>query len=119
MKAEDKPAEPAEKVFQMYKIVVRYYRIPELVFAVTSPRKRKGKTSPVDVLPYTKNDPGFSPSCRGGITLVSVLDGDGKTVAEASANCSLKDNFSYRIGREIAFGRLMKATHNFQTLFPI
>jgi len=45
-------------------------------------------------------------SCRGGSTTAEIIFDDQIFVGEA--NCSLKDNFCKRIGREIAYGRAMK-----------
>ena len=45
-------------------------------------------------------------SCRGGSTTAEVIF-DGQ-VYLGEANCSQKDNFCKRIGREIAYGRAMK-----------
>lgn len=47
------------------------------------------------------------PEPKGGITLVQVEYGDGRTF-RASARCSKRDNFNRAIGRQIALGRALK-----------
>lgn len=45
---------------------------------------------------------------RGGRTTAYIMDEDGKVLEEAHADCSEKDNYSKKIGRVIAAGRLHK-----------
>ena len=51
-------------------------------------------------------------SCRGGVTTAEVIFEDRVFVGEA--NCSQKDNFCKRIGREIAYGRAMKSIRQYR-----
>lgn len=44
---------------------------------------------------------------RGGATRVTILRGD-ETVAEGFARCSKRDNYSRRMGLQIALGRALK-----------
>lgn len=54
-------------------------------------------------------DNSFTPSPYGGQTSVELVDGDtGVTLAVGHAHCSRKDQFNYKTGRKIAFGRAMK-----------
>lgn len=54
----------------------------------------------------------FTPETKGGKTevIIQVFDEHGDPLAKfvGVALCSMKDNFCYRIGREIAFGRALK-----------
>jgi hypothetical protein len=54
----------------------------------------------------------FYPETKGGKTEVTiqVFDEHNDPVIKfvGVANCSLKDNFCYKLGREIAFGRALK-----------
>ena len=51
--------------------------------------------------------PGYEPSIYGGKTVCKAWR-DGVLIAEATAWCSIKDVFSYSVGRAIAAGRLEK-----------
>lgn len=44
---------------------------------------------------------------KGGMTHVGVYKGD-ELVAEATAECSVKDNYDKRLGTTIALGRALK-----------
>lgn len=44
----------------------------------------------------------------GGITEFDVLDEEGNVILTTSSSCSLRDNFSRRLGLEIASGRARK-----------
>ena len=56
---------------------------------------------------YKRNLKPFVPSAKGGSTVCKiVLDDD--TELSSCAECSTKDNFSYKTGRQIAYGRVMK-----------
>ena len=58
-------------------------------------------------LRYTKGETEWMPACRGGKTVAHVVAEDGTEVI-GEALCSLKDNFVYQIGRDIALGRALK-----------
>ena len=49
----------------------------------------------------------WQPHGRGGITYCQLVE-DGEVVAQGVAYCSPKDNFCYRVGRDIARGRAEK-----------
>lgn len=46
---------------------------------------------------------------KGGITEVALVDRQNSFVGMAFAYCSEQDNYSKKIGRDIATGRLLKA----------
>lgn len=56
---------------------------------------------------YRRGVTKWSPALHGGLTICYIYEGD-KVVAMAEAECSTKDAFCYRIGREIAKGRALK-----------
>lgn len=53
-------------------------------------------------------DPGWEILPSRGMTLAEIYDPMGNLVAEATAVCSRKDNYSKRIGKDIAVGRALK-----------
>lgn len=93
------------------KIIVEHYRVPEIVGRLL----RKGGIltgMPVDrqLLRYRRNGDEsrpFTPHPHGGKTVVTYVMEDG-TELRAESVCSLSDNFSYKVGRTIAIGRLDK-----------
>lgn len=50
---------------------------------------------------------GAIPESKGGMTIASVWE-DGVLMAGGFARCSIMDNYSKRIGRDIALGRALK-----------
>ena len=66
---------------------------PERLESFSSAYHRSGKD---------KSD--WQPHGRGGITYCQLVE-DGEVVAQGVAYCSPKDNFCYRVGRDIARGR--------------
>lgn len=50
----------------------------------------------------------FSPYGRGGRTIVTVTDNETGNKATGIATCSMKDQFSYKIGREKALERALE-----------
>lgn len=50
---------------------------------------------------------GVEPSPKGGLTVVQIFRED-TLIAQGEAWCSLKDNYSRRLGRTIATGRAVK-----------
>lgn len=56
---------------------------------------------------YTRGQTKWQPTCMGGLTECHlVLENEIEIVG--IAECSLKDNFVYALGRTIAYGRAMK-----------
>lgn len=59
---------------------------------------------------YNRRKSVWQPSTKGGKTECHlVLEDDSEIVAVAE--CSLQNNFNYKIGRQIAFGRAVKKYH--------
>jgi hypothetical protein len=56
---------------------------------------------------YQRGISKWTPNTNGGTTFCFVFQGD-RAVAHGIAECSIKDAFCYRIGREIAKGRALK-----------
>ena len=50
----------------------------------------------------------WQPLPRGGYTLCMVYDDNRELVATGVAECSPKDSFCYKVGREIAHGRMLQ-----------
>lgn len=58
---------------------------------------------------YKRNFKTFEPSCKGGVTICRlVLDDGEEIIGVAHCNKTDKNNFSYRLGRKIAYGRAHK-----------
>lgn len=55
---------------------------------------------------YTRSEPVFVPHSRGGATLCHIDLPDGRS-ATGRSECSFSDNFSYKLGAQIAKGRAM------------
>lgn len=45
---------------------------------------------------------------KGGLTKVTICDQNGNTVVEGYADCSMKDNYSRKLGLHIALSRALK-----------
>lgn len=76
------------------KVYYKHYRYQELPVLL-------------DLRYYNRRKSEWQPSTKGGKTECHlVLEDDTEIVVDAE--CSLKDNFCYRIGRLISFGRAMK-----------
>lgn len=101
-------------------VYFQHYRIPEMYldkdFLRTVDALHRAKPTPQLLFRYSPHhsefiDGGFFPSdctpaVRGGMTRCILVDEDGSEYV-GTATCSLHDNFCYRIGREIAYGRAM------------
>lgn len=64
---------------------------------------------------------GVTPHPRGGKTVCRIIDDSDKQdklviVAIGVAVCSMSDNFSYKRGRDIAYGRASRAAKNYAVL---
>lgn len=58
---------------------------------------------------YKRNFKTFIPSCKGGMSVCRlVLDTGEEIIGVAHCNKTDKKNFSYRLGRKIAYGRAHK-----------
>lgn len=58
---------------------------------------------------YQRGKSKWEPHTKGGLTVCSIWDGDSSLLGRGFAVCSKRDAFCYRIGREIARGRALKA----------
>jgi hypothetical protein len=58
---------------------------------------------------YQPGNGNGEPSPRGGYTVCDVYDSKGNCVSRGCAECSHKDSFCYKIGRDISRGRALKA----------
>lgn len=87
------------------KVVVEHYRIHDLVGSMLN---STGMPPEKYLLRYCRNEKDensrFSPYPKGGATRVILVLDDG-TEVKGFALCSMADNFSYKIGRNIALGR--------------
>jgi len=61
---------------------------------------------------YQRGNGRFKPDEHGGMTHCAIIGRDGVILAEGRAVCSQRDAFNYRIGRDIARGRALKALEN-------
>jgi hypothetical protein len=57
---------------------------------------------------YHRGRTDWKPTERGGMTTCRIVDNDGRVVGMGAVYCSMADNFCYRLGREIAWGRAEK-----------
>ena len=62
----------------------------------------------IPVFRYHRGESDWTPFERGGLTICEIRDDAGNIIATGEAECSLKDAFCYRIGRQIAEGRARK-----------
>jgi len=80
-----------------YRFEYRHYR---------PPRGLGAYCKEVKCIRYMRGVSTWQPSERGGVTACFVYSEDvEEPVAMGLAFCSIKDNFSYRLGRQIAIGR--------------
>ena len=94
----------------------RHKRLPRDQFSVACKsadipdwwgKKRTISTLTAMCVPYTRAYTDVDVYERGGITYCQLVE-DGEVVAQGVAYCGLKDNFCYRVGRDIARGRAEK-----------
>lgn len=62
------------------------------------------------IAPYSRTLKQFYPESNGGETECHLVLQDNSEII-GIAECSLKDNFNYKIGRAISYGRAMKKYH--------
>ena len=97
----------------MKKIVYQHYRVPRQAIAGDEPRK--GEPSSSQLVGYGRDKKwklealSSPPFERGGKTVCKILDDDGSLILARESTCSFADNFSYRLGRLIAYGRAIAA----------
>ena len=109
------------------KIYFSYRRIPENPYELS----RKGKPKTSFLHPYLRGEDkgvrwGTSehldlgcPYPRGGKVTCNILDEGNRRMAFGTALCSMSDNFCYKTGRDIAYGRAMKALETFKIIKEI
>lgn len=95
------------------KVFVKHWRIDK----ENQPKKMVSKPPDGLLCRYSKsNIVWFCPTTKGGKTEVTiqVFDEHNDPVIKfvGVANCSLKDNFCYKLGREVATGRAKKQLEN-------
>lgn len=89
------------------KVTYRHYRFPKfpsthLYYEVTIVERRHGSA-----FRYYRNVSRWKPTETGGYTQCVLELPDG-TQFEGWSDCSKRDGFCYKLGREIAFGRAFK-----------
>jgi hypothetical protein len=95
-------ADYVEKHAEFYEI--EYERVPK---DMEEYLPKKGET-PIDAtIPWGRSKSGVKLSEKGGLTRVAITWDDG-TMTIGSANCSLKDTFSYAEGRKHAVHRAVR-----------
>ena len=114
-----------------YRVFTKHRRVyvedtQNLEFFMEHMCERKGNK--LDLEEYEKillsfseaEDFGFSrPSPRGGSTEVEVYDEDGNLLGKGSSVCSPCENFSRKLGRQIALGRALKDMEIFTHSSPL
>lgn len=71
----------------------------------------KDDGSPLTLAPYRRGQSKWGkngPHPRGGATVATVYNYDGKEIVAGMAGCSMLDAFSYKIGMAISGGRALK-----------
>lgn len=91
---------------EIEQVYTEYYRLPEQFNKVTS-LTEEAIINLVERYYRTKPNT-FTPSVKGGATRVVVKFSNGREVIGYST-CSVKDNFSYKLGRQIALGRALSS----------
>lgn len=56
--------------------------------------------------------PAIPPQPRGGFTVATLISPDRTVLVQGTAHCSLNDNYSKKMGRNIAIGRALHALAN-------
>ena len=85
------------------KIEFAHYRVPKTKGAL------KGEPPLFSLYRYYRDNDKMTPNEKGGQTVCYIINADNEIIAHGTATCSMSDNFCYRIGREIAYGRACKA----------
>ena len=90
----------------MMKVIYDYFRIPATIgpAGILVPKTR-GK--PVLSSRYYRSKPNFKPSPKGGAVRCRIFKSERAKhpIAVGIAECSMSDNFSYKVGRAIALTR--------------
>ena len=75
------------------------------------------RQDPEWVKPYSRGRTDWTPTCKGGATICTILDENGNTFCQ-QADCSKKDAFVYKTGRQIALGRAQKQMREYYSEIP-
>ena len=109
-----------------YKVKIYHYRVPEDVVVrfgnyvgFDTDKLAFYPTQHLDQ-PYSRGVSSltFTPYEFGGKTEVEITHLTGE-VTHGTALCSLKDNFSYKVGTKIAIGRAMQVKHDLDIMTNI
>lgn len=97
---------------EIERIYYKHYRYKEELYKLGKYLKEKFEYGTMgyeiqNALSYTRGKTKWRPSCNGGKTECHIVLSNGVELV-GIAECSLKDNFVYKIGRDIAYGRAMK-----------
>lgn len=93
---------------QVAKVLYKHYRVRDQYHYLLDESIANRRPKESELHRYERHDRMFEPSNRGGKTVcIFVLD-NGDSIRGVSY-CSLGDNFSYRIGRELAYERACDA----------
>lgn len=95
-----------------YRFVYKHFRFVDVpqtsrLPTYTAPARDRFKGRHGIAYWFTRSVSKWIPTGNGGYTACIVYDQDGNKLAESVAECSPKDQFCYRIGREIAKGRAL------------
>lgn len=88
-----------------YRIVWKHWRLDERWWRLY-PDERLYANHP-ELIRY-RHPHTFTPAPYGGYTECNVYNADWQLVASDYALCSIKDQFVYKIGRQISLGRALK-----------
>lgn len=87
------------------RVTYDYFRVPESVMhSKTTIIKPRYKGKPEHAMPYRKSKPPFKPYPKGG-AVVCKLWAENTLVGVGISECSMSDNFCYKVGRNIAYTR--------------
>lgn len=90
-----------------YRVVWKHYRIRKWYWVVDSVQSCHIRKIAEPYSP-SAHDSNFDPTTHGGRTECFIYGPDRQLVATGEALCSLKDQFVYKIGRQISLGRALK-----------
>jgi len=86
------------------KVVYDYFRIPAMDPSITGILVPKTRGKPTRTSRYYRSKPNFKPSPKGGAVRCKIFKSERakNPIAVGVAECSMSDNFSYKLGRAIA-----------------
>jgi len=88
------------------KVTYDYFRVPVNI-GTTGVFVIKKKGRPLYLNRYYRSKPNFKPASKGGAVICRIFKSETakNQIAEGLAECSMSDNFNYKLGRAIALGR--------------